>query len=95
MKHVHTCYYFDDSGEEATVVFQFRANRKEKAALGKTLSRRVLELQGRGLLPIFGRHCGHCCAGWDCCGRMFPEYAKSVRFVRRGIVVELRYARNV
>lgn len=38
--------------------------------------------------------CGHCRAGYDCCGNYFPNSVNVTR-VKRGIRVETTYVRNI
>ena len=47
-----------------------------------------------GVIEPYGCDCGHCAAGWDCCGQLFPS-SVTVRRVRGGWRVSQHYLRNI
>ena len=51
-------------------------------------------LLAAGVIQPYGCDCGHCAAGWDCCGRLFPSFV-TVRRVRGGWRVAQSYQRNI
>ena len=87
--------YEDEQGDYGVVHHRFRMNKAQaKVALRRGGWRFLKELRAEGVLPRGGCDCGHCAAGWDCCGRMVPSYAR-VKRVKRGVVVIQHYGRNV
>lgn len=52
------------------------------------------ELLDRGLIEPYGCDCGHCRAGWDCCGCLFPSIVRAER-VRGGVRITQHYYRNI
>jgi hypothetical protein len=86
---------YADDGDHATQRFTFRMRSADiKAVTDGSVYSFIRPLQKAGDLPSFGCDCSHCLAGWDCCGRMVPQYARASR-IKRHLVITIHYNRNV
>lgn len=86
---------YDKCGDDtATLTINVRMNKSERKSVLKDQETFIEACREAVILPEPGCHCSYCQRGYDCCGRMFPNYVK-VEPVKRGIRLVQHYSRNV
>jgi hypothetical protein len=87
-------YWTDDQDEYAKQAFAVRLSARDRKRALAHKREFIALLQDHGVMPYGGCDCGSCQNGWDCCGRMFLQFATLVP-IRRGIRVQMSFARNI